>query len=229
MKILNFQHVLAILAITSLSACSWFGDSVDPVLAGSLTLTPLNIPTGLSSPNGSQALSVPNVDQENAATDSSNIAEPPPLDLAQAKEEAVALSSDMGPETGKMLILSSEIQIDPDGQGMLVFKSSFDRVWENMDSVITKLGFRVDDRDRSKNLYEISRGLPKSLAQEVEEKDTGVERQTGQQEKYKIFVKNISKERTEVGILNPVGQPDGSSLAKHLLVQIKAAFEQPLK
>ena len=125
---------------------------------------------------------------------------------------------------------------DPRGHNILAVEAGFDEVWEYMGDVVQNLGFKVGDRNRSKQVYDISRQLTKTRLEEKELRDTGVERTVGTQEQYQIYIDRVSdnasgqgKKQSSILVRNSKGQPDTSSLARHLLVQIKAYLEQPIQ
>lgn len=217
--------------ISMLSACGLFGDRLDPVAQGSLTLTPLTYPDGMQAPSeDSGALRIPEtVNPEHMALVESDEA-PPPLDLDKANREALALQSkETKEEKQARLSIPSELKQTPQGHQYLLVGKSFDILWETIGNAATKLGFKVEDRDRGKQYYLIYRDIIKSAAELQEEKETGIERRLGNREAYQIYLDKQDAQHTAINIRNSSGQNDDSGLAQHLLVQIKAYLEQPIK
>lgn len=237
--------VTVVLSLVVLSACGLFSDLFvdknDRIREGSLTLTPLRIPQDLTSPDTRDALQIQSTDKisaEDSLSNEKDLEKPPQLDLDAATELEKSLRSDSGKSSLKTgMHIPSSLAVETDGHSVLIVEASFDEIWEYLDEVLKNLGFEVTDRNRSLQIYEISRQMSKTQIEEKELRDTGVARTTGTREEYQVHVEQASKpadavaipiRQCKVLIRNSQGQPDSSSLARHLLVQIKAFLEQPI-
>lgn len=108
-----------------------------------------------------------------------------------------------------------------DGAGTLEVQESFDRAWRRVGLVLDRVGFTVEDRDRSKGLYFVRYVDPESEAQN---KDPGFlsklafwkDNKPKGETKYRIYVKD-GDGRTTVQVLSVEGGIDQSETAKKIL------------
>ena len=108
-----------------------------------------------------------------------------------------------------------------DGAGTLEVQESFDRAWRRVGLALDRVGFTVEDRDRSKGLYFVRYVDPESDVMKKEDgllsklafwKGTAPDPQT----KYRIFVKdNVAL--TTVQVLSFEGGVDQSETSKKIL------------
>lgn len=108
-----------------------------------------------------------------------------------------------------------------DGAGALEVQESFDRAWRRVGLALDRVGFTVEDRDRSKGLYYVRYVDPETDGQK---KDAGLMSklafwrgsQPEQNTKYRIFVKDGGS-ATSVQVLTLEGGVDQSDTAKKIL------------
>jgi outer membrane protein assembly factor BamC len=121
--------------------------------------------------------------------------------------------------------------VAPDGTGASVeLAEPFDRAWRRVGLVLDRVGFTVEDRDRSKGFYFVRYVDPEDDA--VDKKNGSFlaklmfwrdapDPKTGQ---YRVFVKDRN-DSSEVQVLNKDGGPDTSDTARRIL----SLLEQQLK
>lgn len=115
-----------------------------------------------------------------------------------------------------------------DGAGTLEVQESFDRAWRRVGLALDRVGFTVEDRDRSKGLYFVRYVDPESDAQN---KDPGLLSKLAfwkpsapdPQTKYRVFVKDGGRALTTVQVLSAEGGVDQSDTSKKI---IGLLFEQ---
>ena len=115
-----------------------------------------------------------------------------------------------------------------DGAGTLEVQESFDRAWRRVGLALDRVGFTVEDRDRSKGLYFVryvdpeadvqGKGSDGFLSKLAFWKSSGPKTDT----KYRIFVKD-SGAATSIQVLSSEGGADQSETAKKILALL---FEQ---
>ncbi|HKW39431.1 MAG TPA: outer membrane protein assembly factor BamC, partial [Burkholderiales bacterium] len=116
------------------------------------------------------------------------------------------------------------------GAGAIELTEPFDRAWRRVGLVLDRVGFTVEDRDRSKGFYFVryvdpeddaaGKGSGGFLTKLMFWRDPP-DPKAGQ---YRVFVKDRSTS-SEVQVLNKEGGPDTSSTAKRIL----SLLEQQLK
>ncbi len=109
-----------------------------------------------------------------------------------------------------------------DGSGNLELQESFDRAWRRVGLALDRVGFTVEDRDRSKGLYFVRYVDPDS---DNQKKDEGflskiafwkASSSTSSQTQYRVFVSNSDKLST-IQVLSREGGVDQSETAKKIL------------
>lgn len=107
------------------------------------------------------------------------------------------------------------------GPASLVVDESFDRAWRRVGLALDRVGFTVEDRDRSKGLYFVRYVDPES---DVQNKDPGLLSKLAfwkpstpdPQTKYRVYVKEGGA-RTTVQVLSAEGGADQSDTGKKIL------------
>jgi outer membrane protein assembly factor BamC len=111
----------------------------------------------------------------------------------------------------------------PGGHGSLALFDAFDRAWRRVGLALDRVGFTVEDRDRSQGVYYVRYLDPEAEA--IAKKDKGFlgqlafwnsDSKTGQQEQYRVQVKEAG-EGTKVEVLDKAGQPDKSETGNRIL------------
>lgn len=110
----------------------------------------------------------------------------------------------------------------PDGAGTLEVQESFDRAWRRVGLALDRVGFTVEDRDRSKGLYYVRYVDPES---DAENKDPGLLSKLAfwkpsapdPQTKYRVFVKDGGRALTTVQVLSAEGGIDQSDTSRKIL------------
>ena len=110
-----------------------------------------------------------------------------------------------------------------DGAGTLELAEPFDRAWRRVGLALDRVGFTVEDRDRSKGYYFVRYVDPEADAQD--KKDDGFlsklmfwrsSKSDAKAEQYRVLVKDRS-DASEVRVLTKDGNPDGSGTARRIL------------
>ena len=113
-----------------------------------------------------------------------------------------------------------------DGTGALALNEQFDRAWRRVGLALDRVGFTVEDRDRSKGLYYV-----RYIDPEVDNKsasDKGFlsrfkfwgSSDKSKAEQYRVLVKDEG-ERAEVNVLNKDGAAERSATANRILTLLK--------
>jgi outer membrane protein assembly factor BamC len=145
------------------------------------------------------------------------------VDDARARAQ-VAVSA-VSKDDGRAKIVAAE-----NGIGRLELAEPFDRAWRRVGLVLDRVGFTVEDRDRSKGFYFVRYVDP-----EADALDTKNESFLGKlafwrsapdpkAEQYRVFVKDRN-DSSEVQVLNKEGNPASSDTARKIL----SLLQQQLK
>ena len=223
---------LALLSCSLIAACSIFSDDRDRVLEGSLTLTPLRLPKEAAAPDHRNALRIPNIPYtDNPNEKQEELEKPPILDTALANELEKKLGSAVDQKKAEVKSFPVSMVDGDGGIAQLTVDGEFDLIWPYMENVLEKLGFKITDHNRSEHLYYISRSLSTTVEDKEQEKTTGVARTVGVEESYQIEVspKSGDDNAALIRVRNSLGQLENTALSRHILAQIKAYLEQPLK
>ena len=112
----------------------------------------------------------------------------------------------------------------PDGLGRLDIDDQFDRAWRRVGLALDRVGFTVEDRDRSKGLYFVRYVDPEADANSKQ--STGLLSKLAfwrsspdpkdRKAQYRIAVKGVDS-GSEVNVLNKDGQPDRTDTANRIL------------
>ena len=119
--------------------------------------------------------------------------------------------------------------LDPDNQDVLVMEGAFDRTWRRVGLALDRIGFTVEDRDRSAGLYFVRYVDPENkINEEPELLDKFLpwndQEDTNQPTEYRILV--IGTEiGSEVKVIDEKGELNQSDISKRILnllyVQLK--------
>jgi outer membrane protein assembly factor BamC len=112
-----------------------------------------------------------------------------------------------------------------DGSGMLELTDTFDRAWRRVGLALDRVGFTVEDRDRSKGYYFVRYVDPQIDGQRSADKDKGFlsklafwksEPSKIKAEQYRILVRQAGS-ASEVQVQNKDGQPENSDTSRRIL------------
>jgi len=113
-----------------------------------------------------------------------------------------------------------------DGSGMLELTEPFDRAWRRVGLALDRVGFTVEDRDRSKGYYFVRYVDPEKDAQNIGKKNEGFlsklmfwrsnPSQAQSAAQYRVFVKD-NRDSSEVEVLAKDGSKDRSDTARKIL------------
>lgn len=109
-----------------------------------------------------------------------------------------------------------------DGVGVLSVNDQFDRAWRRVGLALDRVGFTVEDRDRSKGLYFVRYADTDASTKKENEgwlsklKFWGGGDQKVKSEQYRIRVKE-GTQSSEVSVLNKEGTPDNSETSRRIL------------
>jgi outer membrane protein assembly factor BamC len=109
------------------------------------------------------------------------------------------------------------------GQGTLALNEQFDRAWRRVGLALDRVGFTVEDRDRSKGLYFV-----RYIDPEIDNKSADNKgwlsklkfwggNEKAKSEQYRILVKGNGDSGAEVNVLNKEGARDRSETAGRIL------------
>jgi outer membrane protein assembly factor BamC len=142
------------------------------------------------------------------------------VDDGRAKAQVAAVQTDTGAK-----IVSAE-----NGAGTLELAEPFDRAWRRVGLVLDRVGFTVEDRDRSKGYYFVRYVDPEADALD-KKNDSFLAKlmfwrsaPDPKAEQYRVFVKDRN-DSSEVQVLNKEGGPDTSDTARRIL----SLLQQQLK
>jgi outer membrane protein assembly factor BamC len=136
---------------------------------------------------------------------------------AQAKTQIAAVGS--VPASTTQAVLGKK----PDGSDALSLNDSFDRAWRRVGLALDRVGFTVEDRDRSQGLYFVryadpeidGKGKKKGILDKLAFWKSD-DKKIPKNERYRIVVQGAGA-ASEVSVLNKEGQPEKSETATRIL------------
>lgn len=215
------------LLIFVLNACGTNQEKSDITYRQAKTMPELQVPDDLKKPPEHRAImDVPeDLDSGNIPD---NLEQPPTvaginLEQDDEKSKADAEDEESGEETKKSL--QSQIKAFPDNTQMLLVKGDIDTVWPRVAKALKKIGFTIDDSNRGKFYYSISRKFERvqTIQDPSEVVEFGQETPT---EEHLVYVEP-GEENIEITIRNKQSKTEGTTLANQLLQQIKGYIEKP--
>jgi len=178
------------------------------------------------------------VEVYNSEAKSSTVWQPRPPDAELEAEFLRRLMVRFGVEDtrAKALLTSSDVKteraklVQPGtgagaGNGALELTESFDRAWRRVGLALDRVGFTVEDRDRSQGYYFVRYVDPQIDGQQKGEKDKGFlskltfwrgDKTGVKAEQYRVVVKETSGV-SGVQVLNKDGQADSSDTGRRIL------------
>jgi len=135
---------------------------------------------------------------------------------APAGRAAVVAANAPAPETRNAVLENS-------GAGPLVVNDGFDRAWRRVGLALDRVGFTVEDRDRSKGLFFVRYIDPEAQAEA--EKKGGIfdkllfwrSTPKGPQPQYRIVVSDAGANMSQVQVQDSKGSQDAGSTGKKIL------------
>jgi outer membrane protein assembly factor BamC len=112
-----------------------------------------------------------------------------------------------------------------DGSGVLQLHEAFDRAWRRIGLALDRVGFTVEDRDRSQGMYYVRYADPDADAKKKDDKGgflsslmfwKGIDKPVDTSIRYRINVKGTGDETT-VQVLSREGGLDKSDTSKRIL------------
>jgi outer membrane protein assembly factor BamC len=116
--------------------------------------------------------------------------------------------------------------LENNGSGPLVVNDSFDRAWRRVGLALDRVGFTVEDRDRSKGLFYVRYIDPEADRQNTKANDESWTEKlkfwksspkNDNKPQYRIHVADAGASMSQVQVQNASGTPDGSSTGKKIL------------
>lgn len=111
----------------------------------------------------------------------------------------------------------------PGGHGVLDLYDAFDRAWRRVGLALDRVGFTVEDRDRSQGVYYVRYSDPEADALAKKDKSFlsklafwNSDNKKLQQEQYRVQVKDAG-EGSKVEVLDKNGQPDKTDTGNRIL------------
>lgn len=138
--------------------------------------------------------------------------------VEDARAKAQLAGGDVRTERAKLVRAGS-------GAGKLELSESFDRAWRRVGLALDRVGFTVEDRDRSKGSYFVRYVDPQIDGQSGSDKDKGFlsklafwksDKSAIKTEQYRVVVQEAAS-ASEVQVLNKDGQQDNSDTGRRIL------------
>ena len=140
--------------------------------------------------------------------------------VEDARAKAQLAGNDVGIERAKLVRTGNG-----SGSDRLELAESFDRAWRRVGLALDRVGFTVEDRDRSKGYYFVRYVDPQIDGQKNPEKDKGFfsklafwrsDKNAIKAEQYRVVVKGANSV-SEVQVQNKDGQQDNSDTGRRIL------------
>ena len=118
----------------------------------------------------------------------------------------------------------AQLKTSAEGAGLLVLDEPFDRAWRRVGLVLDRVGFTVEDRDRSKGLYYVryvdikDDGAGEKPGFFARVFGWGAEDRTTSAAQYRVHIYRAgADERSQIQVLNKEGGPENSAVSKRIL------------
>ena len=121
-----------------------------------------------------------------------------------------------------------------DGTGALELDEPFDRAWRRVGLALDRVGFTVEDRDRSKGYYFVRYVDPESDVKTKKDEGSLLSKLTfwrssdakkTSAEQFRVVVKDASADMSEVQVLNKDGGKDTSDTSRKILTLLQAQLK----
>jgi outer membrane protein assembly factor BamC len=115
--------------------------------------------------------------------------------------------------------------LENNGSGPLVVNDSFDRAWRRVGLALDRVGFTVEDRDRSKGLFFVRYIDPEADRQNTTQSESWTDKlkfwksspKSDNKPQYRIHVADAGASMSQVQVQNSSGAPESSSTGKKIL------------
>ncbi len=115
--------------------------------------------------------------------------------------------------------------LENSGAGPLVVNDGFDRAWRRVGLALDRVGFTVEDRDRSKGLFFVRYIDPEADRQTTKTDESWTDKlmfwksspKTDNKPQYRIHVADAGASMSQVQVQNSSGTPESSSTGKKIL------------
>jgi outer membrane protein assembly factor BamC len=115
--------------------------------------------------------------------------------------------------------------LENSGAGPLVVNDGFDRAWRRVGLALDRVGFTVEDRDRSKGLFFVRYIDPEADRQATKTDESWTDKlkfwqsspKTDNKPQYRIHVADAGASMSQVQVQNSSGAPESSSTGKKIL------------
>lgn len=215
------------LLIFMLYACGTNQEKRDTTYRQAQTMPKLQVPDDLKQPPEHRAIAdVPeDLDTGNIPD---NLEQPPTvvgINLENDEEKSKSDSEDEESSDETKKTLQGKIKVFPDNTQMLLIKGDIDTVWPRVAKAVKKIGFTIDDSNRGKFYYSISREFEEVQTIQDPSKPADFDKKTPKEE-HLIYVEP-GEENIEITVRNMQSKTEGTTLANQLLRQMKGYIEQP--
>jgi uncharacterized lipoprotein len=222
---LSIRVVVILLLTVVLAACGIFINSKEFAYFNAKMSSPLQMPEGLSVPQGNQPVFLPQV-QVDTIDLTNDLVEPPQIvrsvDLTELDAEQKTQEAEpQQPEPTRVALLSKQTRT-PEGDSVLLVDAEFETVWPLVAPALKELGFTIDDSSRGAQVYTISKEL---ATVNIDPVHPGDEKPAVKQE-YQIHMKQVG-EKTQIAVHNKYGELEASGISDHLLLQIGEILANP--
>ena len=115
--------------------------------------------------------------------------------------------------------------LENSGAGPLVVNDGFDRAWRRVGLALDRVGFTVEDRDRSKGLFFVRYIDPEADRQATKTDESWTDKlkfwqsspKNDNKPQYRIHVADAGASMSQVQVQNSSGAPESSSTGKKIL------------
>jgi len=213
--------------LLALSACSTGETKSDIAYREAKTMPELQIPGDLQQPGGNRSLmEVP--EELDTGEIPKDLDKPPTvtgINLEEEEEPKASVSADDEDAVPVEKKLQSKIVYQSDNTQLLAVKSDIDTVWPRVEKAIKKIGFTIDDSNRGKFYYTVSRQFERVKTVLDPSQPVEMDLETPKEE-HMIYVEP-GEEYIEITVRNLQSKIEGTVLANQLLLQLKGYIEEP--
>jgi uncharacterized lipoprotein len=218
------------LLLVVLTACGSNQKKRDNVYRNAQTMPELQVPEDLKQLSERRAIvDVP--EQLDSGQIPENLEQPPTIaginleDSEEDKKKTPPDTEDDESIAESEKTLQSEIIINSDNTQMLQVKGEIDTVWPRVANAVKKIGFTIEDSNRGKFYYSISREFER--VQTIQDPSKPVEMGLATPTEEHLIYVEPGVEHIEITVRNSKSEVEGTVLANQILQQIKGYIEKP--